>query len=174
MEKTKEFQGKLLISVTDGKNLGEIKDVYLDKEAKEVIAVYLGKTGLLSRKTHLIHIDEIRLFGTDAWLVNGSDKIVGKEEVEGSDQFILAEDLRGRAIQTDGKTRLGTIGDILVDGRMNVLGFSFDKLSVEGPLSATRQIARGALTTIGDPIVASLEKAEQLKVEELPRNSKPF
>jgi sporulation protein YlmC with PRC-barrel domain len=30
MQKTKEFQGKLLVSLTDGKNLGEVKDVYLD------------------------------------------------------------------------------------------------------------------------------------------------
>lgn len=174
MEKTKEFQGKLLISITDGKNLGEIKDVFLDKDAKEVIAVYLGKTGLLSRKTHIIHIDQIRLFGVDAWLVNGSDKIVTKDEVEDSDQFILADELRGRVIQTDGKTRIGTIGDIIVDGRMNVLGFAFDKLQVEGPLSTTREIARGAITTLGPPMIASLEKAEQLKIEESPRNSKPF
>ncbi|MFN0085797.1 MAG: PRC-barrel domain-containing protein [Blastocatellia bacterium] len=174
MEKTKEFHGKLLISITDGKSLGEIKDVFLDKEAKEVIAVYLGKTGLLSRKTHLIHIDQIRLFGVDAWLVNGSDKMVTKDEVEGSDQFILADEVRGRVIQTDGKTKIGTIGDIIVDGRMNVLGFAFDKIYVEGPLSAAKEIARGAITAFGSPMIASLEKAEQLKVEESPRNSKPF
>jgi uncharacterized protein YrrD len=174
MQKTKEFQGKLLISVTDGKNLGEIKDVYLDKDANEVIAVYLGKTGIISRKTHLIHIDQIRLFGVDAWLVNGSDKVMTKDEVEGSDQFILAEDLRGRSIQTDGKTKLGTVGDIVVDSRMNVLGFAFEKIHVEGPLSEQKAVARAAITKLGDPMIAVLEQAERLKVEEPLRNSKPF
>ncbi|MGH9838778.1 MAG: PRC-barrel domain-containing protein [Blastocatellia bacterium] len=167
MQKTREFQGKLLISITDGKNLGEIKDVYLDKDCNEVIAVYLGKTGLISRKAQLIHIDQIRLFGIDAWLVNGSDKVANKEEVEGSDQFILADELRGRAIQTDGKTRIGTVGDIAVDSRLNVLGFAFDKIHVEGPLAEAKAIARAAITSIGDshnPMIAVLEQAERLKI----------
>jgi len=165
MQKTKEFQGKLLISITDGKSLGEIKDVYLDKDCGEVIAVYLGKTGLISREAQLIHIDQIRLFGIDAWLVNGSDKVVTQEEVEGADQFILAGDLRGRLIQTDGMTRIGTVGDILVDGKLKVLGFAFDKLHVEGPIAETKSIARAAVTSLTDPMIAVLEQAEKLKIE---------
>ncbi len=169
MQKTKEFQGKLLISVTDGKNLGEIKDVYLDKDLKEVIAVYLGKTGVISRKKYLIHIDQIRLFGVDAWLVNGSDKVATIDEVEGSKDFILAEDLRGREIKTDGKTKIGTVGDIVVDSNLNVLGFAFDKVHVKGPLAETRAIAREAITSLGKrngSMIATLGQAERLKIEE--------
>jgi sporulation protein YlmC with PRC-barrel domain len=169
MLKTKDFQGKLLISVTDGKQLGEIKDVFLDKDAKEVIAVYLGKTktGMLTRKTRIIHIEQIRLFGVDAWLVNGSDKISTVDEVEGAKEFILAEDLRGRMIQTDRKTKIGTVGDIIVNSNLDVIGFEFEKVHVKGPLSKANAIARAAITKFGknhDPIVAALDQAEKMKI----------
>jgi uncharacterized protein YrrD len=171
MQKTKDFQGKLLISVTDGRQLGEIKDVYLDKDAKEVIAVYLGKTktGMLTRKSRLIHIDQIRLFGADAWLVNGSDKVVTADEVEGAKDFILAEDLRGRTVQTDGHTKIGTVGDIIVNANLDVVGFEFEKMHIKGPLSETNAISRAAITRFGKnhaPIVAALEQAEKLKIED--------
>lgn len=164
MRKTKEFQGKLLISITDGKNLGEVKDIYLDKDCTEVVAVYLGKTGLISRKAQLIHIDQIRLFGVDAWLVNGSDKVTNKDEVAGADQFLLADDLRGRMIQTDGQTKIGTVGDFLVDEKLKVLGFALDKVHVEGPIANAKAIARAAVTSVGDPLIAALEQAERLTI----------
>ncbi len=171
MQKTRDFQGKLLISVTDGKQLGEIKDVFLDKDAKEIIAVYLGKTktGMLTRKPRLIHIDQIRLFGADAWLVNGSDKIVLIDEVEGSKDFILAEDLRGRLIRTDGKTKIGTVADVIVNSKMDVLGFSFEKVHVRGPLSEANAISRAAITSFGkngNPLIATIGQAEKLKIED--------
>jgi uncharacterized protein YrrD len=170
MQKLNDFQGKLLISVTDGKNLGEVKDLYLDQKIGEVCAIYLGKTGLISRKTHFLPVDQIRLLGVDAWLVNGSDKVAIKDEVKEAESFILANDLRGRLIQTDGETKIGTIGDILVNSKLKVIGFTLDKIHVEGPLSEAKCIAQAAITSLGDsntPMIAVLEQAERLKVEEV-------
>ena len=70
MAAVKEYQGKLLISATDGKNLGEVKDVYLDKAATKIIAAYLGKEGIINRRSLVIDISKIQLFGIDAWLVD--------------------------------------------------------------------------------------------------------
>lgn len=170
MQKLKDFQGKLLISVTDGKNLGEVKDLYLDKNGAEVFAVYLGKTGLISRKTNILSIEQIRLLGVDAWLVNGSDKVMVKDEVKEAEDYLLADDLRGRLIQTDGETKIGTIGDVIVNSKLKVIGFTLDKIHVEGPLSEAKCIARAAITSLGDgdtPMTAVLEQAERLKVEEI-------
>jgi len=42
MAVTKDFGGKLLISVTDGRNLGEIKGLMLDQSASRGVALFLG------------------------------------------------------------------------------------------------------------------------------------
>jgi len=167
MARTKEFQGKLLISLSDGKKLGEIKDVYLNQEATKVVAAYLGKSGIINRKSLAVDLAHIKLFGIDAWLTDSSDIVIAKDDVSGSDTFLLADSLRGREIQTDGGTKIGTIGDILVDEKCEVIGFAFDKLLVEGPLSESRAIARAAITSLGSdnsPIIAALDQAEKLKI----------
>lgn len=170
MVKTKEFQGKLLISLSDGKNLGEVKDVYLDQDATKVVAAFLGKSGIINRKSLTVEISHIKLFGIDAWLTDASDIVIAKDDVSGAETYLLGDSLRGREIQTDGGTKIGTIGDILVDDKCNVLGFSFDKLNVEGPLSESCMIARVAITNLGNgnaPMIAALDQAEKMKIEAL-------
>jgi sporulation protein YlmC with PRC-barrel domain len=168
MQKTKDFQGKLVMSLTDGKKLGEVKDVHLDQEATKLVAVILGKSGIINRKSLTVEISHVKLFGIDAWLVDASDIVIAKDDVSGAETYLLGDSLRSREIQTDGGTKIGTIGDILVDEKCSVLGFSFDKLNVEGPLSESRLIARAAITNLGNsnsPMIASLDQAEKTKVD---------
>jgi len=168
MAATKEFQGKLLISATDGKKLGEVKDVYLDKDATNIIAVFLGKEGIINRRSLLIDIGKVQLFGVDAWLINGSDTVQNKEDVAGSADFLLASNVRGRGIQTEGGTKIGTVGDVLVSATLEVTGFALDKIAVEGPIAANKAVARAAITELGGeerPMIALLAQAESLSVE---------
>ncbi len=165
------LNGRLLISTTDGTNLGEVKGIYLDRNVERGLAVYLGKTGIISRKEQLIDLKHVRLFGIDAWLVEGSTVTVTREEFTASatlgEDMILAESLSGREIRTDGGTRIGTIEDVIVDPKFKVLGFSFGKIFVQGPLAQTMMIARAAVTNLGDkntPMIASLEQAEKLNL----------
>ncbi|MEP7271499.1 MAG: hypothetical protein ABI882_08330 [Acidobacteriota bacterium] len=160
--------GRLLISTTDGANLGTVKGIYLDREVQRGIAVFLGKTGIISRKEHLIDLKHVRLFGIDAWLVEGSDVAVVREEFDGGADLILAENLYGREIQTDGGTRVATIEDVIVDPKFAVLGFSLAKIFIQGPVAEKMSIARGAVSSLGDknsPMIVSLEQAEKLGIE---------
>jgi uncharacterized protein YrrD len=168
MTATKEFQGKLLIGVTDGKKLGEVKDVYLDNTATKVIAAYLGKEGIINRRSLLLDINKVQLFGIDAWLIHGSDTVQDKAEVTDSADYLLADEMRGREIQTDGGTKIGTIGDVLVDSNLKIIGFALSKIAVEGPIAVRRAIARAAITELGGaerPMIAVLTQAESLNVE---------
>lgn len=168
MAATKEFQGKLLISATDGKKLGEVKDVYLDKDATKIRAVFLGKEGIINRRSLLIDIGNVQLFGIDAWLINGSETVLSKEDVSGSADFLLASNVRGRTIQTEGGTKIGSVGDVRVNAELQVTGFTLDKIAVEGPIAANKVVAREAIYELGGeerPMIALLEKAESLKVE---------
>ena len=167
---TRDFEGKLLISASDGRNLGKIKGIFLDETASRGVAVYLGKKGILSRKMLMIDLKHVQLCGVDAWLLRSSDCVVALNEppVSAAEKLILASEIFGREIQTEGGTKIGTIGDVVFDERFIVLGFSFEKLHIEGPLAQSRKIARKAVTSIGSkdtPAVASLEQAEKLMVQ---------
>ncbi len=168
MAATKDFKGKLLISNTDGKNLGEIKDVFLSRDATQIVAVFLGKTGILNRKAQLIDWKKVVLFGTDAWLIAGSDTVKNQDDFDGGEEFINAYDLRGREVQTDGGSKIATVSDVIVDTTGKVLGFALDKVYAEGPLSSTKQIARAAIFNLGNddqPMITVLEQAETLKLQ---------
>jgi hypothetical protein len=157
-------------SIADPPNVLKMSlaSAYLDQDATKIVAAFLGKSGIINRKALTVEISHVNLFGIDAWLVDASDIVIAKDDVSGAESYLLGDSLRGREVQTDGGTKIGTIGDILVDDKCNVLGFSFDKLNVEGPLSETRQIARSAITNLGNgntPMIAALDQAEKIKVE---------
>jgi uncharacterized protein YrrD len=154
---------KLLVGVTDGKKLGEIKDLYLDQDMQQLAAVYLGKEGLVNRRSMLIPRSAVRLFGVDAWLVSDSDQVADAEDSPEAGTYTLVGDLRGREIQSEGGTKVGVIEDVIFDDHGSVLGFALGKVYMQGPLSERKAVARGAITSLGSknkPMIAGLEEAE--------------
>jgi sporulation protein YlmC with PRC-barrel domain len=165
----KSHLSKSLVSITDGKIVGEIKDLYLDREMHEVSAVFLGREGLIKRKTNLLPRAAVHIFGVDVWLISGSDKVVGPEEVPDSDTFVLVGELRGREIVTEGGTKIGVVDDVILDPEARVLGFLLGKVHVQGPLAERKTIAREAVTKLGSkdaPMAVVLAQAESLTVPE--------
>lgn len=162
---SKDLSNKPLISITDGKKLGEIKDLYLDQDMRQVAAVFLGKEGLLTRKTLLIARSAVQVYGIDVWLVAGSDTVTGPEAIPGAGTFTLAGDLRGREIQTEGGTKIAVIDHVILDNEARVLGFGLGKVYSQGPLAEGKMLAREAITDLGDakkPMTINLAQAESL------------
>lgn len=163
----KDAINKLVISITDGKKLGEIKDLYLDQELRQVAAVYLGKEGLVNRKTLAFPRGAVHVLGEDAWLVSGPDIVVQEEDIPESGTFTLVGELRGREIQSEGGTKVGVVEDVVLDEQCGVLGFTLGKVFMQGPLAERKTIAREALTSLGSkvkPMTTVLEKAESMEM----------
>ena len=162
---SKDQFGKPLISITDGKRLGEVKDLYLDQEMHLVAAVFLGKEGLINRKTLVIPRSAVQVYGIDVWLVSGSDTILGPEAIPESGTFILVGDLRGKELQTEGGTKIGVIDHVILDHEARVLGFGLGKVYSQGPLAERKAIARDAILNLGttkEPMTINLAQAESL------------
>ncbi len=87
---SKEHSNKLLVSITDGKKLGEVKGLYLDLDMRQVAGVYLGTEGLINRKTLAIPRSAVQVYGIDVWLVSGSDNVMALEDLPDSATFTLA------------------------------------------------------------------------------------
>jgi uncharacterized protein YrrD len=164
---SKEISNKPLISVTDGRKLGEIKDLYLDPDMRQVSAVFLGKEGLINRKTLMIARSAVQVFGIDVWLVSGPDTIVGPEAISESGTFNLVGEVRGRELQTEGGTKIGVIDHVIFDNEGRVLGFGLGKVYSQGPLAERKMIARDAVLNLGtskEPMTINLAQAESLSL----------
>jgi len=167
MIKSKEHSNKPIISMTDGKKLGEVKDVYLGQDMRQVVAVFLGKEGVFSRKGRVIGRSAVQVYGTDVWLVSGPDVVMEQTEIPELESLTLVSDLGGREVQTEGGTKIGVIEDVILDNEARVLGFALGKVYAEGPLAERKAIAREAITTLGnkeEPMTISLSQAETMEI----------
>ena len=164
MQLAKELSKKPIYRVSDGAQLGEIKDFYVDPGLTQMIAVFLGKEGMIKRKTLVMPMRDIQLRGIDCWLATPQAGAIDLADWQGSDAFLLVDDLRGRAIHTAHQTPIGTLKDLLFDDQGRVVGLELGKVHVQGPLATTKRIPRTALLSLGDkktPMVADLQAAEQ-------------
>ncbi len=163
MTQAKELTKKPLYRLSDGKKLGEIKDILLDGEVKRVAAVFLGKEGVFTRKTLIVLQDQVRVMGEDAWLTAGSSEVQDLKQLGGGEAFVLANDLRGRELQTARETKIGTVGDVEIDEHGYVTGFSLGKVHIQGPVAKRGMVPRGTVSSLGDgesPMIVDLEAAE--------------
>lgn len=164
---TRELSNKPLISITDGKKLGEIKGLYLDLDMRQVAGIFLGTEGFINRKVLAIPRSSVQVYGIDAWLVSGPDTVMTLDDIPDSATFTLVSDLRGREVQTEGGTKLAAVEDVLLDNESRVLGFTLGKVYAEGPLADRKIIVREAVADLGDedkPITVILAQAESLTI----------
>lgn len=146
----KELLNKPIITIDEGRLLGRVQDVYLDEALQSVAGLYLGSQGLIKRRAQLIDREDIVVFGVDAILARTADVITDDHEHPLSKRWTRREEVTGREIDTPGGTKLGIVGDVLVDEDGTVLGFALSRTFVEGPLAARRAIDRVFILDTGE------------------------
>jgi uncharacterized protein YrrD len=164
MRSAKELIGKPIYSVTDGRLLGTVKDLYVDSDMRHVTGLYVGSEGLFSRRARLIPGDQVSVLGIDAVLTLESDVIKDDTAFVPSQEWLRRDSVQGRTMNTAGGTKVGTVGDLMIDDDRKVVAFSLARVNVEGPIARNRIIARTAVTDAGGfdgTIVVDLSEAEQ-------------
>lgn len=145
----KQLLSKQLISMTDGKKIGEIKDLYFDEKLTKIMGIYLGSEGLINKKHFAMDRSNVQVLGIDAWLVTSSDVMVSAESLPDAERLIHYSALRGREIMTEGGTKIGAVEDVLFDTDGAIIAFGLGRIVVQGPLAERKVIAREAISTIG-------------------------
>lgn len=166
----KQILNKQLISLTDGKKVGEVKDLYFDEKLTRIVAIYLGSEGLLNKKHFALNRATVQVMGIDAWLVTSGDVSIPAETLLDADRLILYSDVRGREIVTEGGTKIGAVDDVLFDDDGDVVGFALTKIEVKGPLADRKTIARAAVSTIGSNTSAMTTDMAQAEATPVPAN----
>jgi uncharacterized protein YrrD len=164
MRSAKELIGKPIYSVTDGRLLGTVKDLYVDSDMNHVTGVFVGSEGLFSRRARLIPGDRVSVLGVDAVLTLESNVIKDDSGYAPSQEWLRRDSVQGRIMNTAGGTKVGTVGDLLIDDDYKVVAFSLARVNVEGPIARSRIVTRTAVTDAGGfdgSIVVDLSEAEQ-------------
>lgn len=169
MRYSKNLTGKRLISVDNGTDLGIVKDVYFDGGISSVIGLYLGSEGLFKRKANVVPRVAITLFGQDAILVTQADVVTDSLQNEEIKEWVRRDQLQGRSITTAGGTKVGTVGDVLIDDEGMVVAFMLAMIYIDSPVTQARMVRRDAVLDIGSinsPMTIDLAKAEQQSLSE--------
>lgn len=166
MRAGKDLIGKPIISITDGRLLGAVKDLYLNDQLYWLTGIHVGTEGLLKRKNYLIPRDSIVVFGIDAVLVKNSEVVTESKELVESETWPRLSKLKGRDVDTPGGTKVGTVGDIIIGEEGHITGFALAKVFVEGPIAEQGQVPREALIDTGQEdgvMTIDLPKVERLQ-----------
>jgi uncharacterized protein YrrD len=162
----KDLVDKPIITVNDGRHMGKVKDVYLDKDLTMMTGIFLGREGWVRRKDNYIPTTSVVVFGVDAILIENAEAITDSQttKIEG---WLKLSELVGRDIDTPGGTRLGTVGDVILDTEGRILGFSLGRVLVDGPIAQQRAIRRDVLIDNGNEdgaMTIDLLRAERLPI----------
>jgi uncharacterized protein YrrD len=149
MRKGKELIGKPIYGIKDGRQIGSVKDLFVDLDLKLLKGVYLGREGLINRKVHFIAREDIAVFGIDAVLATGSDVASDNSQVPKVDMWLRRDALQGREVETAGGTKVGTIGDLLFDEQAAVAGVTLSRVHVAGPIAEKKQVLSAAISDSG-------------------------
>ena len=145
----KSLIGNPVFGITDGRRLGQVKDLYLDDDLTSVVGIYLGREGLLRPTPLFIERVDVALFGMDVVLTEEGVTVYEGDKAPEPPGWVRLAELEGREVQTPGGTKIGKIGDVTLDEEARVTGFSLTNLSVKGPVAEAGAVARNALVDVG-------------------------
>lgn len=157
----KDLENKPIVSVADGRILGRAKDVYVDRDLRRMAGLYVGSEGVIRRKSLVIPSEQVVLLGIDVILVKDADVVTTEKALDKTGEWYRLDQLEGREVRTPGGTKLGMIGDIILDEYGAVSAVALSKVYVSGPLAQKAMIPR-------DVIVDVFQSSDAIQVD-LPR-----
>ena len=145
----KDLINKPIYTLDEGRLLGKVQDLYLDDSLEVVLGIFLGSQGLVRRRSQLIRNDDVTVYGADAILVKSANVVTDDSELTAAKEWLRRDKLAGRDVDTPGGTRLGQLGDVVVDDTGRITSFAMWKVFVEGPLAEKRVVDRSAVLDTG-------------------------
>lgn len=159
---SQDFNGKPVISATDGRIIAHVDDMMIDPEALEVAAVITSKGRLLKRELELVSREHIQVWGRDAILVKQPDVLCTEEQLPESEQWLAASDqIKGRDVVSIDGTRIGQLSDVILDADGKLASYALSQVFVDDPQLQSKWIPAEATRSLGqDVLVINTEEME--------------
>lgn len=161
--KSRELIGKAIVTVTHGEVIGRVKDVLIDPERFEIVALVLpGK--VFSKGTMILPRSVVQVFGKDVILVRSNEAMPLDDSLPNVSRLLaVSGQMKGRLIATEKGVRVGVINDVLVDENGRVVGYDLARVFIKGPVAESKQVPAHVTRSIGpDLIIVDSEQLESL------------
>jgi uncharacterized protein YrrD len=151
---SKTLVGNAVIGIKSGKMIGEVADIRLDPDTLKVTAAVTSKGTLLKREVELIPADQVQVWGPDAVLVKELDVIVKEEELGDHDDWLsVTDDVQGYEVVSEDGTRIGTLGDLVLNHQGEVMGYEMAEVAAEGRVAVSDWIDVKATRSLGPDVL---------------------
>jgi uncharacterized protein YrrD len=151
---SQELIGKAIISMSDGRKIGSVADIVIDRETLQIAALVTSKGHLFNRRVEAIPASEIEIWGQDVVLVTGSEVIQPEEEFSGRHNWLyVADSIKGRFVVSVDGTRVGQVNDVVVDRQGRVVGYELNQVFIDGPISESMRIPSSATHSLGKDVL---------------------
>lgn len=158
----KDVIGNPIIHKETGQQIGRVKDLFIDKGLNIVTGIYAGSEGIFNPTPRWIAATDVAVISSDAVLVERDGMVT--EGISDQMGWLRRDDLQGRSVDTKGGTKVGRVGDIILDSGAHIIGFALDRVFVRGPIAKRRALRRTAVQDTGHEdgsMTINLEEAEQ-------------
>jgi uncharacterized protein YrrD len=143
-----------VIEITNGEMIATVENLQINPNTLSAAAAITSKGTLLRREVEAILAEQVEVWGQDAVLVKGPDAIVNEEGLNGRDGWLsTADDIRGYDVVAEDGTRIGTLGDVVLDTEGQILGYEMAEVAVEGPVAVANWIEVKATRSLGPDVL---------------------
>ena len=151
---SQRLEGNPVISVSNGQKIGKVEDILIDADALRAAAVVTSGGNLLNREIHAIPAASVEVWGLDACLVKQPDVVLKGEELDRNSQWLsVSDDIRGYEVVAEDGTRIGTLGDVVLDGEGQVMGYEMADVAIEGRVAVAKWIDVKATQSLGPDVL---------------------
>jgi len=143
-----------VISMTNGEAIAKVEDVQVDPNSLSIAAAITSTGGLLSRETEAVPADRVEVWGQDAILAKEPDVLVNAEELDDRDRWLsVSDEIRGYEVIAEDGTRIGKVGDVMMDGQGQIMGYEMADVAIEGRVAVANWIDVKATRSLGPDVL---------------------
>jgi len=146
--------GNPIIGIASGKIIAKVEDLEIDPSTLSAAAAITSTGSLLNREIEAIPADQVEVWGEDAILVKQPDAVAKEEELHGRDGWLsVSDDIRGYEVVAEDGTRIGILGDVVLDGEGQVMGYEMAEVAIEGRVAVAKWIDVKATQSLGPDVL---------------------
>ncbi len=151
MRKANELFGKTIVAQASGERLATVRDVILDRDAHKIAALLVDSGGWFS-SAKVIPWSNVVSAG-DVVIVDSPGSITTVEQdSELANLLQHPQRMTGTTLITEGGERIGTVGDLFINERGEVVGYEV-KQGFISDLGGRKFLPAETVQTIGDDAI---------------------
>ena len=147
-----ELQGRTVIVIENGQNMGQVVDAALDLAGHRLVALLVASGGLIGSTRHSLEVGRIFRIGRDAVMVQAlADIADGHELAPGNTRM---SELRRRGVVTESGENAGSLRDLEVSDDYRITGIEVATMGrLLGVFGSTTAVPIEQVRAFGELIV---------------------